>query len=166
MSVQHGFFCAGLLATVASALGVFSQWPTYRPLPPNKAVVVVSFSHVGTRAEPCRELNERELSDLPANMRRPKICPRRRIPVLVEVKANGEFLLRQTLPPSGFAGDGPAQIYEKFLIPSGEHIFEVAIRDSKRSKGFDFVSNKTIRLEDREVLVVDLRPDRGIWFRH
>ena len=157
---------AVVFAVIAVALGVFSQWPSYQAFPQGKAEVIVSFSLYGARAQACRELSEKEMADLPANMRRPKICPRPRVPVLIDVNIDGEQVLHETLAPSGFAHDGAAQIYRKFQVPSGSHEFEVAIRNSKRSDGYDMVETRTFDLSDKEILVVDVREDKGIWFRN
>ncbi len=60
-----------LYGLFAAFIGVFSQWPTYRPLAPGQALVKLSFSRVGKPVGDCRRLSEDELARLPPNMREP-----------------------------------------------------------------------------------------------
>lgn len=165
MKIHLWVFRAVLFSAIAVVLGVFSQYPSYQAFPQDKAQVIVSFSLYGARAQPCRELTEKEMADLPANMRRPTICPRPRTPVLIEMKIDGEVALFEWLAPTGFAKDGPAQIFEKFQIPVGSHELTVAIRNTNRPEGYDMIERRTFNLGAREILVVDFREDKGIWFR-
>ena len=61
-----------LYALFALAIGVFSQWPPYRHLGSDQALVKLSFQHAGQRKEACRERSPEELAKLAPNMRAAK----------------------------------------------------------------------------------------------
>ncbi|MGZ8716882.1 MAG: hypothetical protein ACXWYO_07200, partial [Gaiellaceae bacterium] len=78
-----------LYGLFALLIGVFSQWPPYRHLAEDQALIKVSFSHHGKPVSDCRPLTAAELAKLPPNMRAPVKCPRERSPVTVEVDLGG-----------------------------------------------------------------------------
>ncbi|MDX1381925.1 MAG: hypothetical protein R3233_12430, partial [Xanthomonadales bacterium] len=51
---------AALYAAIAALLGYFSTSPAYERFPADKAQLVLSFTHVGQRATPCRKLSRAE----------------------------------------------------------------------------------------------------------
>ena len=64
----------------AVALGVFSRWPVYHPLPEDMAQIKVSFIHHGARVAECRPYTAEEQAKMPPNMRKAEKCERERSP--------------------------------------------------------------------------------------
>lgn len=147
----------GTIATTAIIAGVaeLSAWPSYRAIPEGTGVVKLSFSHGGARS--CRQLTEAERAKLPPNMRRKETCDRRRLPVYVEMDLDGETVYRASLPSSGIAGDGPSRVYQRFLLPAGEHDVAVRLRDSTRAEGFDYAAERRIALAAEQSFAIDFR---------
>jgi len=156
-----GHLVLGTLA--ATALSVGAAWlsaaPAYRALPEGMALVKLSFSHGGARN--CRTLTEAELAKLPPNMRRKEVCDRGRAPVLVELDIDGTPVFHANLPPTGIAGDGPSQVYERFLLPAGTHDFVIRLRDTTRTEGFDQSAEQRVVLVSEQSLAIDFRPAEG-----
>lgn len=146
---------------IALLLGVFANGPTYQRFPEDKAQILLSFSHGAQRKGGCRRLSAAEIAALPANMRRPEICPRERLPVLVELELDGRILFAAWLPPSGLAGDGRSQVYRRFQVAPGAHRLVARLRDSDRADGFDYEREATVTLVPGQNLVVDFRSEMG-----
>ncbi len=151
----------GTIATTAVIAGVaaLSAWPSHRTIPEGTGVLKLSFSHGGERS--CRERTAAELAKLPPNMRRTEICDRRRPPVYVELDLDGETVLRALLPPSGIAGDGPSRVYQRFVLPAGEHDVAIRLRDTTRAEGFDYAAERRISLAAEQSFAIDFRPAAG-----
>jgi hypothetical protein len=156
---------AVLYAAFVAAIGYFSTSPTYVHLPPDEALIKLSFSHAAARKEPCRERTPEELSKLAPNMRAQTVCPRERVSVTVEVALDGEPLFRVVAPPSGFAKDGAATVYRRVAVPAGTH--RIAARLSDAPDGaFDHRGETTVALPPGHVLVIDFdAATRGFVFR-
>ena len=148
-------------ALIALLFGVFSDSPRYVHAPPDQAQIMLSFTHGGQRKGECRRLNAEELAELAPNMRRAQVCPRERLPLLVELTLDGRTLFTADLPPSGLSGDGPSQVHRRFIVPPGSHRLTVRLRDSARSEGFDYERSEDIVLKERQNFVVDFRADAG-----
>ncbi|MDJ0949194.1 MAG: hypothetical protein QNJ94_09750 [Alphaproteobacteria bacterium] len=148
-------------AVIAAVLGYFSASPAFRHFPEDMALIKLAFAHGAKPKGKCRTLSAKEIAALPPNMRRPKICPRERLPVFVELELNGELIYRKALPPTGLHGDGPARVYEGFPVPAGRHALVVRLRDSDRSEGFDYVRATDVTLEPARKFVVDFRSELG-----
>jgi len=151
----------GTLATtvIIAAVAVLSAWPSYRAIPTGTGLLKLSFSHGGERN--CRELSDAELSKLPPNMRRTEVCDRERLPIVVELDLDGETVYRASLPPSGIAGDGPSRVYERFVLPAGEHDVTVRLRDTTRSEGFDHTAQRRFSLAAEQNFAIDFSPVAG-----
>jgi hypothetical protein len=151
-----------LVLTILFAMAaIFSDWPRYRQLAPETAVIKLSFTHGSNRQAECRRRTAEELAKLPPNMRKPLECPRRRGGVYVEFEIDGQPLLRASLPPSGLAGDGPSRIYQKFVVPTGAHSVAVRMRDTPRTEGFDYAKSGNVVLAANQNFVVDFRAEAG-----
>lgn len=144
-----------LYAVFAAAIGVFSQWPVYRHLAPNRALVKLSFSHQGERLGECIEQSLEELARLSPNMRAPTRCPRERAPVTVEVDIDGVLAHRQIAQPSGLSRDGAAVVYQRLEVAAGKHHIAVRLKDNARSEGFDYALAQDVTLSPAEILVID-----------
>lgn len=150
-----------LYAAFAAVIGLFTRWPTYRHLPADHALVKLSIVHLGQRLEKCHQLTPEELAKLPPNMRAPARCPRERSPITVEVDIDGVTVLRQTAQPSGLSRDGAASVYQRIEVPAGAHRFDVRLRDSARTGGFDFERTAMLELQPAQILVIDFNAEKG-----
>lgn len=146
---------------VALGLGAFSTRPAYLHFPPDKAQIVLSFSHVGDRVVPCRKPTREEIQEMAANMRRAEICERARLPLQVELLLEGEALYSASLVPTGLSRDGASQVHERFTVAPGRHELLVRLRDSARSSGYDYEAAAVVELRPRQSLVIDFRAELG-----
>lgn len=150
----------GMLVTTAvvTGLAVFSAWPAWRTIPDGTAVVKLSFSHGGERR--CRALTAEELENLPPNMRRREVCDRERAPLHVELDIDGAMVLAAELPPTGLAGDGPSQVYERFIVSAGAHRIAVRLSDTPED-GFEYTAERRVTLAPAQNLAIDFAPASG-----
>ncbi|HFD15913.1 MAG TPA: hypothetical protein ENJ38_06375 [Rhodospirillales bacterium] len=148
-------------AVVVLAIGYFSQRPIYEHIPPDKAQILLSFSHGGARVEACRRLSAEEIARLPPRERRPNTCSRRRVPIRVQLVLDEEVIFDRTLEPGGLAGDSPAHAYEKFLVPVGRHRLVARLEDRGRSDRFAYESELVVDLRPRQNLPIDFKADKG-----
>lgn len=154
----------GQIATYAAfglLLGHFSAAPSYTWIDPESAVIRLSFNHAGERVAECRQLSPEEIARLAPNMRQPLDCPRARVPLLVELTLDGDVLYRAAALPSGLADDGPATVYERFLVAPGTHEIGARLRDSRRTEGFDYAGRVQVELAAGQNFVVDFRAGTG-----
>lgn len=154
---------AHLLAygALAGFIGLFSRWPTYVHLPPDRALIKLSLVHHGQRLHECRALSPEELAKLPPTMRMPTDCPRERAPVTVEIDIDDAPALRKIATPSGLARDGAAAMYERLAIEAGSHRIAVRLKDTSRDSGFDYERVETVTLRPAQILVIDFDASRG-----
>jgi hypothetical protein len=94
-------------------------------------------------------------------MRRTQECPRGRPPLYVELDIDGHTAFRASLLPVGLAGDGPSKVYERFVLPVGDHDLAVRMRDTPRKEGFDYWRAGRITLARDQLMVIDFRPEGG-----
>lgn len=150
-----------LYGLFAAFIGVFSQWPVYRHLGPDEAVVKVSFVRVGKPVGDCRKLSDAELARLPPNMRAATSCPRERSPVTVSVRIDGKTVLERSAPPSGLKKDGASALYERLVVPAGERHIEVHLSDDVRAREAGWRRDETRKLAPGQVLVIDFDAEKG-----
>ncbi len=153
-------------AVFAGVLGLFANGPAYAPAPPEKAQIVLSLIHSGKPAGDCRERTAEELAKLAPNMRGKMSCPRARVPLLVELKVDGETLFRDALPPKGFAKDFPSHVHRRFAVEPGTRRIEVRLRDSGRAQGFDYESATEMTLAPRQSAAIGFRAASGGFLFH
>lgn len=145
----------GLFVVVAS---VFSAWPAFSLLQHDEAMVSLSVSHTGQRIQECRTFTQKELMELPPNMRRPSDCPREKHPIRVELTADGYLLYQETLQPSGIWSDGSSTVYARFPLTAGKRTLTVAMNDSGQPSGFDYYLAKQVTLKPGQHLVISFDP--------
>ena len=150
-----------LYGLFALAIGVFSQWPPYRHLEADQALIKLSFTRVGKPVGDCRTLSADELAKLPPNMREPTSCPRERSPVTVEVDLGGIPVLKRTAPPTGLSKDGASAVYERLVVPAGEHRITVRLSDDVRARDHAYQHESTVKLVPGQVLVIDFDAAKG-----
>ncbi len=150
-----------LYALFALVIGVFSRWPSYHHLPPDQALIKVSFTHTGKPAGDCRKQTEAELAKLPPNMRAPMICPRGRSSVTVELDIGGQPVLRRVAAPSGLSRDGASAVYWRGQVGAGEQRISVRLNDDARQAGYTHQREATVTLAPAQVLVIDFDAEKG-----
>lgn len=146
---------------LAVGLGYFSDSPAYTHFPPDLALIKLSLTHGGKPKGECRRLTAEEIAALPQNMRRPLDCPRERLPLLVDLTIDGANLYHAWLPPGGWAGDGPSQVYQRFVVEPGSHRITARLRDSAREEGFDYAGEIETTLTPGQNFVIEFRSETG-----
>lgn len=149
------------LAAFAAVVGYFADSPAFVHLPPDQALIKLSFAHNGQRKEKCQQLTKEEMAKLPPNMRKTEKCPRERLPVLTELWIDGERVLSELGRPAGLSRDSASRFYHTYPVLAGEHRIEVRVRDSHRTEGFDHEGATTVTLAPAQVFVVDFRQGQG-----
>lgn len=152
------FLLYGLFAV---GIGIFAHWPGYRTLPPDRALVKVSFIHPGQRVAACRPYTAEELAKLAPNMRTPLKCGRERSAVTIEVDLDGTPVYRQVAAPSGLSSDGASSVYQRLQVPAGVHRIAVRLKDGPGA-AFNHTREATVTLKPAQVLVIDFDPQQGI----
>lgn len=156
----------GVVAALTAGVALLSDWPRYHQIPPESAVIKLSFTHGASRETECRRRSAEELARLPPNMRKPLDCPRTRGQVYVELDLDGQRIYQASLPPSGIWGDGPSRVYQRFVVPVGPHALAVRMRDTPREEGFDHARSAAIVLAPADNFVVDFGAEAsGFVFR-
>lgn len=150
-----------LYAAFALFIGVFSHWPTYKPLDAGQALIKVSFAMTGKPVGDCIKRTPEELAKLPPNMRKPIECPRERSPVSIEVDIGGQTVLSRTAQPTGLKRDGTSAVYERVPVPAGEQKIAVRMKDDVRAPGFNYQLEETVELKPSQVLVIDFSAEKG-----
>ena len=151
--------CYGAFVAV---VGYFSTSPAYVHLPPDKALVKLSFQHAGQRKVPCRERTAEELAKLAPNMRAAQVCERERAPVAVTVEMDGKPLFSIVAPPTGLSRDGASTVYRRVAVPAGQHRFVAKLKDTMDGD-YAFVGDRTVDLGAGRILVIDFDPKEGGW---
>lgn len=142
-----------------AGMAYFSNSPSYTYHDPDKALVMISFSHASQRKEDCRTYSPEEISALAPNMRRPADCPRERVSLGLELVVDGNILTSKSYRPTGLAKDGAVSVYESIPLAAGEHEVLVKMRDSRRESGFDYSKAVSVTLAPRQLLVIDFRKE-------
>lgn len=150
-----------VIVALFAGVAALSDWPTYGQIPKNSGVVMLTFVHGADRKGECRRLTPEEIAKLPPNMRRVQDCPRVRRAIYVELDVDGRSVYQANLPPTGIAGDGPSRVYQRFVLPVGQHDVAVRMRDTARADGFDHERRERVELSPDQMLVVDYRPESG-----
>lgn len=148
-------------ALTAAILGTFADSPRYEHMPLDQALIKLAFAHGAVRNEGCRQRSPEELKALAPNMRRQVVCPRTRVPVLVELELDGRILHRASLPPTGLSGDGPSRIYQRFAVAPGRHRVVARLNDSGRASGFDYERAAEVELKPGQSFAIDFRAEAG-----
>ena len=148
-----------VIVALFAGVAALSDWPTYRQIPGNSGVMMLTFVHGADRKGECRRLTVEEIAKLPANMRRVQDCPRVRRPIYVELDVDNRNIYQASLPPTGIAGDGPSRVYQRFVLPAGKHDVAVRMRDTARSEGFDHERQESVELSPDQIFVIDYRPE-------
>ena len=148
-------------AVFAATVWYFSIAPVYTHLEGGMSVIRLTFAHAAKHKGECRTLSSKELSKLAPNMRQPRVCPRERVPIYVELDLDGEKVFKATLPPTGLSGDGSAKVYKRFPVVAGAHQIAVRLRDSARESGFDYEASRDVKLSEGQNFTIDFKAPMG-----
>lgn len=161
----HHLLMGGLVTLVLClVVAWFAANPSWRSFPKDTALLRVSFTHSGDRSASCRDRTPEELAKLPPNMRNAQVCDRRRPPITVQIEIDGKIIYTAEKPPSGLAGSGPSRVYERLLLPAGEHALTVRMRDNPKTEGFDYEATRDVVLKPAQSFVIDFRKEDGFVF--
>ncbi len=149
-----------LYLPLMALLGYFSTQPAFTHLPPEKALLRLSFSHAGERKEQCRQRSPGELAKLPPNMRAAQDCPRERSPVTIELELDGTLIYRAEIAATGLHRDGASTVYRRLEVPSGQHRIVARLRD-RPSDSFNFRAEMSLDLAPGSALLIDFSPTQG-----
>ena len=149
-----------LYVAFGAAIGYFSSRPAFEVMPPDQALVRLSFSHGAKPVAPCRERSEEELAKLAPNMRVKLECPRERSPVKVEIEMDGKPLYSIVAPPAGIRRDGAATVYRRLPVAAGKHEFKARLSDSPDGK-FNYAAEEVVELAPGRVLLIDFNAGQG-----
>jgi hypothetical protein len=149
-----------LYVAFGAAIGYFSSYPVFRVLPPDQALVRLSFSHGAQPVAPCHDRTAEELAKLAPNMRVKTVCPRERSPVKVEIEMDGKPVYEITARPAGLKRDGAATVYRRLPVVAGKHAFRARLADGPEGK-FTYVAEATIDLAPGKVLLIDFNAGKG-----
>ncbi len=162
MNAGMRYFGQGIVYTLfAAMIWYFSTDPVYTHLESGKAEIKLTFAHAAKPKGECRTLSSKELQKLAPNMRQPRVCPRQRVPIYVELEIDDQKTFNATLEASGLSGDGSAKIYRRFPVPAGAHKIAVRLRDSGRETGFDYETKRDVMLAAGQNLTVDFKAPMG-----
>jgi hypothetical protein len=149
-----------LYVAFGAALGYFSSYPVYEVMPPDQALVRLSFSHGAKPIAPCRERTDEELAKLAPNMRVKLVCPRERSPVKVEIEMDGKLLYDIVAPPAGIRRDGASTVYRRLPVPAGRHEFKARLSDTPDGR-FGYSAAEVVELAPGRVLLIDFNAGQG-----
>ena len=162
MGTAMRYFGQAVVYTVfAVTVYYFSVAPVYTHLEPGKSEIRLTFAHAAKPKGECRTRSRKEMLKLAPNMRQPRVCPRERVPVYLELEIDGEKTFSAILPATGFKNDGAARVYQRFRVPAGAHRIAVRLRDSGRETGFDYQAVRDVSLTAGQNFTVDFKAPMG-----
>ncbi|RMF37174.1 MAG: hypothetical protein D6754_10000 [Alphaproteobacteria bacterium] len=146
-----------LALTLATA--VLSAWPSWQSLPEDSALIRVSFSVSGARN--CRDRTAEELAALPRNMRRKRVCERRRSPVRLSIGIDGATLFDAAIPPGGLSGTGPSRVYRRFEVPAGDHRITLRLQTDPAAPDKAVTAVHEVTLDPGQNMAIDFDTTTG-----
>ena len=148
-------------AVICAFIGAFSNWPRYIQFAPGTAQIKLSLAHSAQRKEKCRRLTSKEIAALPPNKRRANTCERERVPIRIQLRIDDKQVYDAVVQPVGLSRDGPARVYEKFVVDAGAHTITARLRDTPDSDGFDYEKKADVDLKPYQSLAIDFSVDQG-----
>lgn len=148
-------------AIVCAAIGLLASWPRIQLVPAGSAEIKLSLAHSADRKVGCRRLSPQEIAKLPPSERRPNTCGRERVPMRVQFVIDGKRLYDATVEPLGLTKDGPARVYEKFVVPAGRHTIVARLKDKPDALEFDYEKEVVVHLKPHSSMAVDFKADVG-----
>jgi hypothetical protein len=142
-------------------IGYFSNSPAYQRFPDNQAMIKLSLRHAGKIVGECRNRNEKEMAQLPPNMRIAKVCPRERSPLLLDLLINNEMVYSKELEPRGLHKDGLSSVYFRLPVDAGDIDLKVRMKDHINQSEYPYKLQKSFHLAPAQVLVIDFDAKTG-----
>jgi len=118
-----------VLATGLGAVTFALSALPYRTPHSSQPELVVSFNHSGAILE-ARKLTREELASRLPHMRAQVNVTRKRVPVRLRVRVDGQTLLDQSYQPKGLAHDGPSMALARLPMSPGPHEVRVELADT------------------------------------
>ena len=138
-------------------LAYFTQSPTHQALPPDMAVLKVAVRHAGQIIGQCTPLSGEQYDNLPANMKRPELCPRERSPLQLQLLLDDQIVYRDTIPASGLHSDGVSSMYRRFVVPAGRYKLQLLMNDDVSITGNNWQLEQDIELQPAQVMVANFK---------
>ncbi len=132
----------------------FSIKPPFQQLRADQAVVTLAFGHAAKVVAQCKRLSAEELAKLAPNMRKPMDCPRERSPVNIELKLDGNVVVKDVLNAPGLYQDQGVDYYQNIRVPAGTHTLAVWMNDDVNTSGPTYQHEQTVSLSPAQRLVV------------
>ncbi len=151
-----GFTATLLTLFIACLIAVGSDIPYTTPAQTG-STLVVTFRHPGQVSDVVKRLTSEELEALPMHMRQEEIRERKRMPVRLRIRIDGQVIREGVYTPKGIWEDGPSVAVESISLSPGSHKVEVSVGDGKDEKKWQFNNEKVIEFtnETRRVLIFD-----------
>jgi hypothetical protein len=131
--------------------------PPYSHQQADMATLKVAVRHAGKVVGECTRLSSEQYANLPANMKRPEVCPRERSSLRLQLQLDDDTLYAETVPASGLHSDGVSSIYLRFSVPAGQHRLRLAMNDDVAVEGNTWQLDRDINLAERQVVVVGFK---------
>ncbi len=160
MTIGRTLAQVGAYTVFMVIVGALSDAPVYHRLERDEALIRLAFSHFGAPIRECRRLSQAELEALAPNMRKPTDCPRQRLPIRIVFRLDNEPIYQASLPATGLWEDGEATVYERFVVPAGQHRLTLTMRDSAKKEGFDHQLDQQVDIKAMRNLVIGFDPAR------
>src|ERR1035437_9920898 len=155
--IGQGLFYALFMGVI----GYFSTSPAYNHLPPDEALIKLSFSHAGQHIGACRERTPEELAKLPMYQRKvTTLCPRERVGVVVELEMDGKQLYNAILEPGGLSHSSISSIYRRIPVKAGIHTLKASLNDNGGDH-FNYVHEETLNLDPGRIMLIDFQDGTG-----
>jgi coenzyme F420-reducing hydrogenase delta subunit/NAD-dependent dihydropyrimidine dehydrogenase PreA subunit len=154
-----------VLAALFAALVVSASRLGYALPPGDGSELVLSFKHPGAVEQHCRDRTPEELQKLPAHMRQPQVCERRRVWVRMRAYVDGARVVDGRYEPKGLWDDGNSLALERLPVAPGRHLVRVEIGDTGDADDWDHVEERTLDFERRGTRVVTFDKVDGFRWR-
>ena len=155
--IGQGLFYAMFMGVI----GYFSTSPAYTHLPPDEALIKLSFSHAGQPKGACRQLTPEEIAKLPMYQRKATtVCPRERVNVVVELEMDGKQLYHAVLRPGGLSHNSISSIYRRIPVKAGIHTLKASLNDNGGDH-FNYLHEEKLDLDPGRILVIDFQDGAG-----
>jgi hypothetical protein len=155
--IGQGLFYALFMGVIS----YFSTSPSYIHLPPDEALIKLSFSHAGHPKGACRERTPEEIAKLPMYQRKvTTICPRERDNVVVELDMDGKQLYHAVLEPGGLSHSSISSIYRRIPVKAGSHTLKASLNDNG-GEHFNYVHEETVNIAPGRIMLIDFQDGMG-----
>lgn len=135
----------------------FSSEPVYQHLAADKAEIKLAIRHAGAVIGECTALGANQGGQRPSHVEAPKLCPRERSPLRLELILDGEPLYSATIAPAGLHNDGVSSMYHRFSVPAGEHRLQLNMNDDVATDDFTWHLDQNINLAPAQVLAITFK---------